>query len=262
MASRSSLASRVAICVLSYDGASDLWAPWFDAFAEAWPDCPLPLYLLTNHKHFETAHRVETLAIGEDRDWSSNLLAALDRIDQDYVLFSFDDFIPRSIDRTRVLHFLSRAVENDWPYLTLYPNNYRTAKVEPGVRRIAEKGIYRCTLVYGLFRKQTVRELLIPGENAWEFEIESGKRARGIPLFSIDQPVFRHYHLLRKGKWMRPGYPIIARKYPLDTSRPVETRMGYALREAKEWLFRKYHRWIPPHLIERLESRRRPADAN
>lgn len=257
MAPGSSLASRVAICVLSYDGASDLWAPFFDAFAEAWPDCPLPLYLLTNHKEFDTPHRVKSLAIGEDRDWSSNLLAALERIEQDYILFTFDDFIPRAVDAPRILHFLSRAIENDWPYLTLYPNNYRNERVEPGVRRIAEHGIYRCTLVYGVFKKQTIIDLLVPGENAWEFEIESGKRARNIPLHSIERPVFRHYHLLRKGMWMRPGYPIIARRYPLNADRPVESETGYMLRETKEWLFRKYHRWAPPALIERLESRRR-----
>jgi len=247
-----------AICVVSYDGGEDLWRPFFDAFHAAWPDCPLPLYLVTNHKTYADTGYVTSLKTGEDIDWSTNMLKALDLIPHDRVLFIFDDFLPRHIDGAGVLQHIATATAQDWPYLTLYPNNYRRAQVSRDIQQIAEQGVYRCTLVYGLFRKDYLAALLKPGENAWEFEIESGKRARGTPLYSVSKPLFKHYHLLRKGMWMRPGYPKVAQSYPLDTTRPVESIPAYIKREIKEWLFRKYHRLMPPALIERRESRRKP----
>lgn len=246
-----------AVCVVSFDGSSDLWPPFFDALADCWPDNPLPVYLMTNYKTYKGPHNVRTLATGEDLDWSSNLLAALERIEERHILFIFDDFLLRRIDVARLRHFLGRALDGDWPYLTLHPNNYREGRVEPGVRRISEHGVYRCTLVYGIFRKDILAELLVPGENAWQFEIESGIRARGLPLYSVNKRIFRHYHLLRKGKWMRPGYPILVKNnYELNTDRPVESYFGYLGRETKEWVFRKYHRLMPGWLIERHERRR------
>lgn len=247
----------VAICILSFDGASDLWNPFFDAFAESWPDCPLPVYLVTNHKTYESVYNIVSLPIGQDVDWSTNLLAALDMISQTRVLFIFDDFMPRAIDTHAVMDHIKTAQAHDWPYLTLYPNNYRREVVAPGIRRIADAGVYRCTLVYGLFHKDALSSLLVPGENAWEFEIESGRRTDTMPLYSIDKPVFQHYHLLRKGMWMRQGYNQVVGRYDFEVDRPVESYLAMVRRETKEWLFRTYHRWVSPSLIEKLEKRRR-----
>jgi hypothetical protein len=249
--------SHVALCVLSYDGSSALWEPCIRSLREAWPDCPLQLYLLTNFRKYEGDPGVITLDIGTDVDWSTNVLKALPRIPQKYVLFTFDDFILRAVDSAAVRRYLETAVRSNWPYLTLYPNNYRREEVAPGVRRIAEAGIYRCTLVYGLIQKDLLMRLLCPGESAWQFEIESGRRARDVPLYSVDKPVFRHHHLLRKGVWMRPAYEIVSRRYKLDAGRPVESHFACILRESKEWLFRKYHRWAPPSWVEAMDSRRK-----
>lgn len=254
--------TNAAVCVLSFDGASDLWEPMFDALEANWPQRGVPTYLLTNFKQYSGPHDVKTLAIGEDVDWSSNLLLALEQIPEEHILFIFDDFIPREIDVARLEHFMGLAVKNRWGYLTLHPNNYLEERVSEGVRRISEHGVYRCTLLYGIFRKDLLIDLLEPGESAWDFEIESGIRARGKNLLSIERKVFRHYHLLRKGVWMRPGYPKLARKYALDDSRPVESFFGYLRRETKEWVFRTYHRTMPGKLIEQFEARRRTTSPN
>ncbi|MGH1331517.1 MAG: hypothetical protein ACRBBK_11605 [Paracoccaceae bacterium] len=246
-----------AICVLSYDGASDLWAPFFDGLMSAWPNLTLPVYLLTNHKQYDGPHNVRSLAVGEDRDWSSNLIKALDGIQERHILFIFDDFFIRKVDVLQADHFIKRCTQEGWGYLTLHPNNYIEKRLEQGIRQISEHGVYRCTLVYGIFRKDVLENLLKPGESAWDFEIESGIRARGLPLYSVEKRIFRHYHLLRKGKWMRPGFPALAAKYDLDRSRPVETNFDYLLREAKEWVFRKYHKLLPGKMIERRENRRK-----
>ncbi len=256
-----SQSKKVAICVISYDGASELWDPFFDYLENAWPECKFPKYLVTNFKSFENREDVKTVAIGEDKNWSSNMRIAINAIPESHILFMFDDWLLRSVQHDDVLKHIDFAISNDLPYLTLHPNNYRKGEYLPGIRRISRWGIYRCTLVYGLFRKDIILSLLKDGENAWEFEIESGVRARDIPLFSVDKPVFRYYHLLRKGKWMQPGFSELSKRYPIDSGRPVETNGQFVIREIKEWLFRKYHRFTPPWLTERLETRRQKRTA-
>ncbi|WP_371396493.1 hypothetical protein [Fretibacter rubidus] len=249
------LKDKIAICVLSYDGSSDLWDPFFDYFDRAWPNCPLPLYLLTNFKDYDRDGRVTTIKVGEDVDWSSNMLRGLPEIPQERILFIFDDFFVRKVNIERLTHAITLADKHDWPYITMHPNNYQTDRVAPGVKKISETGIYRCTLVYGLFKKDTLLSLLKAGESAWDFEIESGKRARGIDLYSVDKKVFKDYHLLRKGFWMRRGYSTLNKEYEFK-DRPVETHFNFLVRETKEFLFRLYHRTVPPTIIERKEKRR------
>lgn len=249
--------ASTAICILSFDGASELWLPFFDHFFAAWPNCPYPVYLLTNYKTFDHSN-VTSVQIGDDVDWSSNLRAGLNLIPEKRILFIFDDFLPLQIDTSTAETHITQAVDSDWPYLTLYPNNYRIKKIAPNISEISENGIYRCTLVYGLIRKDFLLELLVDGENAWEFELRGGLRARGTKLLSVDKKIFRHHHLLRKGVWMRPGYKhLIHGNYSINSTRPVESFVAFLIRETKEFLFRQYHRRMPTKMIERLEHRRK-----
>lgn len=247
---------NVAVCVLSFDGFSDLWKPFFDHFYSAWSQCPYPVYLVANHKTFDHP-QVTTVLTGCDIDWSTNLRTAVTSIPEERILFLFDDWLPIEIDGRSAQFHIEQAVANDWPYLTLYPNNYRTRKVAPDISEISKDGIYRCTLLDGLIRKDFLLDLLIDGENAWEFELRGGQRARETVLYSVDKRIFRHHHLIRKGVWMRRGYQyLMKRRYVINQDRPVETFPAFLLREGKEFLFRQYHRRTPPKLIEYLESRR------
>jgi len=248
--------NSVAICVLSFDGASELWQPFFDHFFQAWDNCPYNVYLLTNYIEFGHS-KVTSVPIGEDVDWSSNLRKGLSIISEERILFIFDDFLLLKIDTSAAQKHISQFVKNDWPYLTLYPNNHRVKNITPNISRISEDGVYRCTLVYGLIKKNFLKNLLVDGESAWEFEINGGKRTNRTTLLSVDKKIFTHHHLLRKGVWMRPGYLRLKKmNYLLDTSRKVETFFEYLARETKEFIFRLYHRNMPRKLIEKLERRR------
>ena len=247
---------EIAICVLSFDGFSDLWAPFFQQFFEQWPDCPYSLYLLANHKKLDD-DRVTTICTGDDIDWSSNLQKALPDIVEERILFIFDDFFLVDLDVPRLEKHFRQAEQEDWPYLTLYPNNYRERFVAKDVREINKSGVYCCTLVYGLLRKDFLSRLLKSGETAWEFEINVGQRIGDERLLSVNRKIFTHRHLLRKGVWMRRGHKLMKQKnYPIDKSRRLESRWEFLIREIKEFVFRQYHRRMPPALIARLERRR------
>src|SRR5690349_4844779 len=74
----------VEVLIISFDGYSDIWKISITSFLKHWPDCPYPINLLTNHKSYPDPH-IRSLCIGEDNDWSSNLLKGLEKINSEYI---------------------------------------------------------------------------------------------------------------------------------------------------------------------------------
>jgi len=77
----------VAILVSSFDGFSDLWSPFFMLFWRYWPDCPYPVYLISNNKIYENP-RITTIMVGEDRHWSGNFITALYRVPHSVIIYT------------------------------------------------------------------------------------------------------------------------------------------------------------------------------
>jgi hypothetical protein len=69
----------ISVLVVSCDAYQDLWKPFFSCFFKFWPDCPFPVYLGANFKKYED-DRVQTILIGQDLDYSTNLLMMLKQI--------------------------------------------------------------------------------------------------------------------------------------------------------------------------------------
>ena len=75
---------KVAIIVSSFDKYSTCWEPFAHGVSKYWPDCPYPIYLITNRKDF-CIGQVTALKIGVDQGWASNLKFALEQINVDYI---------------------------------------------------------------------------------------------------------------------------------------------------------------------------------
>ena len=66
----------LAILICSCDAYADVWDPFFTLFFRHWPDCPWPIYLIANHRRYPD-DRVNTLLLGDDKDWSTNILRCI-----------------------------------------------------------------------------------------------------------------------------------------------------------------------------------------
>src|SRR3989344_9116599 len=87
----SNSSNNCAIVVSSFDGFVDLWEPFFTLLFRYWPDCPYPIYLISNSKTYDHP-RVTTVAIGEDGKWANNLFIALDQIPATHIIYMQDDY--------------------------------------------------------------------------------------------------------------------------------------------------------------------------
>jgi len=210
-----------AVLVLSCDPYSDLWTPFFTLFRKYWADCPFSVFLGAG-LIAQPPNGVNILRSSAGRDWSQCLLDYLAAIDTDYVLLMLDDFfIRRRVDTEKILHCLKfaeakqaaqvRLVARPGPQVRLRDENLIGA-CDPRAR-------YRVCAQAAIWRKDALRNLLVPGENAWEFETRATRRSESEHRghYAVWQSVLPYegllaHHVIEKGCWLPHEKWIFARK--------------------------------------------------
>jgi hypothetical protein len=220
--------SDTALIVSSCDAYSDAWGPFFELFFRYWPDCPFPIYLISNTEMFADP-RVTTIGIEEDRAWASNLLEALDQIPCRRILYFQEDyFLQRPVSTDRILHLLEFADREGAGFIRLcgapepdqaHQNEFGLGLLSPGLK-------FRVSLQAALWQRETLLDLLVPGENGWQMEIDGSRRSDALAAkffgCSMHRPIIDYYFFtgILKGKWV-PGALRLCRRegVQVDTSR-------------------------------------------
>jgi hypothetical protein len=203
-----------------------------------WPDCPYPIYLVSNFKNFE-APGVSVLKMGEDTNWSQRLAEALSRLDTTYIMYFQEDYwITHPVDTARVRDYVGHMDRTGLNYVRLLaaPPPTRDFPGDSRLGVIARDGDYRTSAQIALWRRDVLGELLVPGESVWEFEIKGTARSRryGDTFVSVkphhgDPYYWGMYYVctaINAGRWARAA-KVYARDEGLsvDFSRlPSETR--------------------------------------
>jgi hypothetical protein len=194
---------KVSVLVLSFDGFSELWPPFFDSFFSVWRDCPFQVNLLTNSKSFDHP-KVNSLQVGADVSWSDNLIKALSIIQNDYVLLFYEDAFLTGIDETHLKKAIHYCTTNNLDSLLLRLSEFRgKKKVESDIYRVNRAAPYRNSLFVNLIKRTVLLDILKPGENAWQFEIIGNDRSRKYDFYSLSKKIFKYDHAIVKGKWLR-----------------------------------------------------------
>jgi hypothetical protein len=219
--------SDLGIVVLSCDKYADLWGPYFELFFRAWPDCPFKIHLAANRQSFRHS-AVTTLQSGEDTDWSSSIRRAVAQVEQESVLFLYDDaFLTRRVPTARLTTHFQWFLASGANYLRTRPLPRPDARVDPDIGLIRPGSPYRTSLFGSIWRRNVIVDLLKDGESAWDFELRGAKRADAYDGFYCTYShVLRYLHGVEKGKWF-PWSVRYLRKHgirPDLDARPVMTR--------------------------------------
>ena len=200
----------VAILVVSCDAYKDLWDPYFHSLFKFWPDCPYQIYLGSNEEEFSDS-RVEPILVGPDKEYSTNLIAMLERINAPWVILWIEDlFISKKIKSSYVSELVNMAIEKEAGYLKLdIGTPWAFAKDKNRLIAPLPKGIrYRSGIGLALWNKNTLTNLLKPGESAWEIERNGSKRSNAMnePFYSLTpkarlNPPIKVINSVIKGKW-------------------------------------------------------------
>jgi hypothetical protein len=230
--------NKIALLVVSCDAYKDLWSPYFKCFFNYWPDCPYPIYLGSNNLTYSD-QRVNSITIGDDKDYSSNLLAMLEKVDSPWIILWIEDFLLSApVDTVRIDKLISNAQEQDAGYVKLIAS-FPYAYISNDKDEIAAvpKGIkYRVNIGVTLFKKDVLIKLLRRGESAWDIEYKGAARSNELTekFFCLNSnlksnPPISYINAVAKGRWIRNSVPFLEKEGLKDSlsSRRIQTWRSY-----------------------------------
>ena len=234
----------VAILVSSCDAFFDAWKPFADFLEKFWSECPLETFLLTNVLSVRS-RRLQPIAVGEDRGWSSNLLAALEQIPQPYILYFQEDYFLTSLVRQEQLaKDFAYVIEVGADSLCFRARSEPDPGFQPlnerfGIVPLASDGRTRCQVT--LWKRSALQSILRRGETAWNFEARGSARTQEMEILSYfhrdNTPVPYLMSAISRGLWM-PDAIALCREHgvaidpfsrPLFSKRPFQRRLRRAL---------------------------------
>lgn len=208
-----------AILVLSCDKYADLWNSFFLQFDKFWPNCPFEIYLGSNSKA-KSRKNVTALNSNTNIDWSTDLLSILNQIKQQYIFIWLEDLF--LIDKVNEKEFIE-------VFKFMKVSNANHIHIEPAIKpdlvigkfgEYNRKAPYRVSAI-GFWNVQTLKELLVMGENAWNFEIMGSYRSSYKDgYYTVMNRIFKYLHVVSKGHIINDAYQYcIENKIPLDLSK-------------------------------------------
>jgi len=156
---------------------------------------------------------VQPLRIGRDVTWAASVLAMLDQIRSDYVIVMLEDFLlMETVDNAGIERLADIARSERVGCLRLYSIfPPETPLLEhPGLGSFAPGDSWRITAQAAIWRIETLRALLVPGFNAWDFELVGSQMSDFMPdrIWGVSQPALVYDHAVEKGRWRPQGLAI------------------------------------------------------
>ena len=98
-----------------------MWDTFFECFEKFFPDCTLPVYLITNNE-MPTYPHATVVTTGDEVSWSHRLRRALEEIPEDTLLVLLEDyFLCEKTSSTKINELFQCFAENDYDYLRVIP---------------------------------------------------------------------------------------------------------------------------------------------
>jgi hypothetical protein len=228
----------VAVLIVSCDRFEDLWRPFFTCFFKYWPDCPYPVYLGSNFAQYKH-DRVRPILVGEDLDYSSNLLSMVHAIDQEWIVTWIEDrALSAKVDTRRIEGLINWAQTQGAGCLKLIANHpfapFADGSGEVG--EVTRRTPYRMSVTVALWHKPTLLALLRRGESAWDLERNGSERSNRLDAkfltLTISQrrnPPISDVHLIIKGHLLRDARKFLSLEGLHDClrHRPLQTVGSY-----------------------------------
>ena len=228
--------SNLALLVSSCDKYHDLWYPFFTLFFRYWPDCPYPVYLVSNHLIYSDS-RVNTIAVGDDRGWSASLKNALLHITQPYLILLLEDYlIEQRVDTEYIEALTVYMKKRKAGCLRLFacPGPNVPCADNPRVGEISKGSDYRLSLQAAIWDKEVLLGLLRLEESPWELEVFGSKRTDmlDMPFLSVEinrQGVYPITYLCTavvRGKWI-PDAVRLCKKNGINIDLRARPQKGF-----------------------------------
>jgi hypothetical protein len=211
------------ILVNTTDSFEDCWVPFFTLFKKFWPNYSGTIYLNTETKSFEfpglnivpVHNNVDNYK--KDITWSECVSRALDKIDQDIILYLQDDYFIKDFVKEDIVNDYALLMENNAIDCLHLTDQHSAGPFHPspfeGLKVIDTKAPDRISCQAAFWKKDILKSYLRKDESGWQFETYGTKRAHFIKhnFYAVDRSivVLNKYELIPyiftgivKGKWL------------------------------------------------------------
>ena len=219
--------ARLAVVMSSCDTYEDLWYPFFECFDRFWKDIPYKVYLNTEHKKYDdskNSFKVETLNLvkktKKEVPWSKRFLQALDRIEEEYILLTLDDYFLCDTIDNKYLEEIMDVMDKEKDIASFQLNGTRIRNENPGNYQVKDqleynlihKNGWRTHFIPTIWRKSVLKKWLRPWESIWGFEGYGSERTRKKKniekVYIVSHPIIYDYLWIKDcsavvhGKWI------------------------------------------------------------
>lgn len=243
---------KCAVLIVSCDRYKDLWGPCITLLRRFWSNCPYPVYLLSNTEAADFPN-VSSIITGSDISWSDNLLFALKNIKEEYVLLYIEDlFLIENVNSHKVESLIQRCMTERWNYLRLNPTPEGDCRVDDMVSSISPGSVYRSSVVFSVWKKDVLMNLLRKGESAWDFEEIGTPRTDEIDgFYASNHTLLPSCNTVIKGVWEIEALNVIKK---LGIEPDLIARRAMTFREFGFWKLKQmrslfFH--LLPHRMKR-----------
>ncbi|NOT97674.1 MAG: hypothetical protein HOO97_01070 [Sideroxydans sp.] len=224
--------ANYSILINTCDKFEDCWVPYFKLHAQYWTNCDGRLFLNTETKDFSYPN-LEIVSIKVNGDelagrltWSECILRALDKIDDDIVLYMQEDyFIKAPVENDLVekyVQLMSGDHSIDCIHLTDQAVINEGQSKYDGLYKVKVKQRYRISCQAALWRKAVLKSYLRAHESAWQFEEFGSKRSVKMnhDFYVVDPTVVKldQFEIIPyvftgivQGRWKEEVVPLFAK---------------------------------------------------
>ncbi len=179
---------KYAILVNTCDKFEDCWIPFFKLFKIYWPDYNGKIYLNTEYKDFSySGLNIIPLKVAEKKQdadkitWSECLKRALEKIDEDILLYMQEDYFLKGSVKNDLVEKYSNLMNNaqNLHCIHLTDQSVKSAggsKYE-NLDNVEMNQRYRISCQAALWQKDILASYLRSYESAWDFEEFGSKRS-------------------------------------------------------------------------------------
>jgi len=165
---------KTVVLVSSCDAFNDCWDPMIYSLKKFWPDCPFPIYFISNYLKI-LDEKINFVNVGKDLAFSSNLRYAIQKLDCDYIIYFQDDyFLIDYVNSNAIKNHIIHCNENNIDFLKIHANDFLLRDNN----RISESDYctnpinirYSINTSVAVWKKCTLEKLCIEGYSGWDWE--------------------------------------------------------------------------------------------
>jgi hypothetical protein len=190
------------------DSYSRFWNPWYFLFQKHCKNHG-PIFFLSEEKEPDFVNDVTHIKTGKG-EWGERLLIALEQIESELVFYMQEDFwCVKDFELKDNILEMFEEHKMDQLHIKENINLIKTIKIKDNLLKFAQDSEYTQNHQFGLWRKNKLKDNVLPNENPWENEINGSIRLNKNPhnVYLLDYHWYKS--VCRKGGLKDMGKKIL-----------------------------------------------------